>query len=132
MAMTLGAIKRLEYIQAHTELKEKLWIIVRALQKGLRDAGLNLGKTQSPVTPVFMKSGVSQATQMIYDLRENYGIFCSVVVYPVVPKDVVMLRLIPTAAHTLEDVEYTIKAFKEIKRKVDNNEYPDKMADFPR
>lgn len=132
MAMTLGAIKRLEYIQTHPELKEKLWVIVRALQKGLREAGLNLGKTESPVTPVFMKSGVSQATQMIYDLRENYGIFCSVVVYPVVPKDVVMLRLIPTAAHTLEDVEYTIKAFKEIKRKVDNNEYPDKMADFPR
>jgi glycine C-acetyltransferase len=130
MAMTLGAIHRLEYIQAHPELKEKLWIIVRALQKGLREAGLDLGKTESPVTPVFMKSGVPQATQMIYDLRENYGIFCSVVIYPVVPRDVVMLRLIPTAAHSLEDVEYTVKAFKEIKRKVDNNEYPDKIADF--
>jgi glycine C-acetyltransferase len=130
MAMTLGAIKRLEFIQAHPELREKLWTIVRALQKGLREAGLNLGKTESPVTPVFMKSGVPQATHMIYDLRENYGIFCSVVVYPVVPKDVVMLRLIPTAAHTLEDVEYTIKAFKEIKAKVDNNEYPDTLADF--
>ena len=100
MAMTLGAIKRLEFIQAHPEQKEKLWTIVRALQKGLREAGLNLGKTESPVTPVFMKSGVPQATQMILDLRENYGIFCSVVVYPVVPRDVVMLRLIPTAAHT--------------------------------
>jgi glycine C-acetyltransferase len=130
MAMTLGAIKRLEYIQTHPELKEKLWTIVRALQKGLREAGLDLGKTESPVTPVFMKSGVAQATQMIYDLRENYGIFCSVVIYPVVPRDVVMLRLIPTAAHSLEDVEYTVKSFKEIKRKVDNNEYPDKMADF--
>jgi glycine C-acetyltransferase len=130
MAMTLGAIKRLEFIQAHPELREKLWTIVRALQKGLREAGLNLGNTQSPVTPVFMKSGVPQATHMIYDLRENYGIFCSVVVYPVVPRDVVMLRLIPTAAHTLEDVEYTIKAFKEIKAKVDNNEYPDTLADF--
>jgi glycine C-acetyltransferase len=130
MAMTLGAIKRLEYIQEHPEQKEKLWKIVHALQKGLRDAGLNLGKTESPVTPVFMKSGVSQATQMIYDLRENYAIFCSVVIYPVVPRDVVMLRLIPTAAHTLEDVEYTIQAFKEIKEKVDNNIYPDKLADF--
>lgn len=130
MAMTLGAIKRLEFIQAHPEQKEKLWTIVRALQKGLRDAGLNLGNTESPVTPVFMKSGVSQATQMIYDLRENYGIFCSVVIYPVVPKDVVMLRLIPTAGHTLEDVEFTVKAFREIKAKVDNNEYPDKLADF--
>jgi len=130
MAMTLGAIKRLEYIQAHPEQKEKLWTIVRALQKGLRDANLNLGKTESPVTPVYMKSGVSQATQIIYDLRENWNIFCSVVIYPVVPRDVVMLRLIPTAAHTLEDVEYTIKAFKEIKAKVDKKEYPDKLADF--
>jgi glycine C-acetyltransferase len=130
MAMTLGVIKRLEFIQAHPEQKEKLWTIVRALQKGLREANLNLGKTESPVTPVFMKSGVNQATQIIYDLRENWNIFCSVVVYPVVPRDVVMLRLIPTAAHTLEDVEYTIKAFKEIKAKVDKNEYPDKLADF--
>jgi len=130
MAMTLGAIKRLEYIQTHPEHKEKLWIIVHALQKGLKDAGLDLGKTESPVTPVYMKSGVPQATQMIYDLRENYAIFCSVVIYPVVPRDVVMLRLIPTASHTLEDVEYTVKAFREIKAKVDNNEYPDKLADF--
>jgi glycine C-acetyltransferase len=130
MAMTLGAIKRLEFIQTHPELKQKLWTIVHALQKGLRDAGLNLGKTESPVTPVYMKSGVPQATRMIYDLRENYGIFCSVVVYPVVPRDVVMLRLIPTAAHTLEDVEYTIRAFKAIKAKVDNNEYPNTLADF--
>ncbi len=130
MAMTLGAIKRLEFIQAHPEQKEKLWKVVHALQKGLKEAGLNLGKTESPVTPVFMKSGVPQATQMIYDLRENYGIFCSVVIYPVVPRDVVMLRLIPTAAHTMEDVEYTIKAFREIKAKVDNNVYPDKLADF--
>jgi glycine C-acetyltransferase len=130
MAMTLGAIKRLEFIQAHPEYKEKLWIIVHALQSGLRGAGLNLGKTESAVTPVFMRSGVPQATQMIYDLRENYAIFCSVVVYPVVPKDVVMLRLIPTASHTLEDVEYTVKAFRDIKAKVDNNEYPDKLADF--
>jgi glycine C-acetyltransferase len=132
MTMTLGAIIRLEYIQAHPELIEKLWIIVHALQKGLRAAGLNLGKTESPVTPVFMKGGVPQATHMIYDLRENFGIFCSVVVYPVVPRDVVMLRLIPTAEHTLEDVEYTIKAFSEIKRKVDNNEYPDKLPDLKR
>lgn len=132
MAMTLGAIKRLEFIQAHPEQREKLWTIVRALQKGLRDAGLNLGKTESPVTPVFMKSGVPQATQMIYDLRENYAIFCSVVIYPVVPRDVVMLRLIPTAGHSMADVEYTVKAFREIKAKVDTNFYPDKLAEFPR
>jgi len=130
MAMTLGAIKRLEFIQEHPEQKEKLWTIVHALQKGLKEAGLDLGKTESPVTPVFMKSGVAQATQLIYDLRENYGIFCSVVIYPVVPRDVVMLRLIPTAAHSLQDVEYTIKAFSEIKHKVDNNEYPNEIAHF--
>lgn len=130
MAMTIGAIKRLEILKTHPEYKEKLWVIVRALQKGLREAGLNLGKTESPVTPVFMKCPLTQVTQLIYDLRENYGIFCSVVIYPVVPKDVVMLRLIPTAGHSLEDVEYTVKAFKEIKRKVDNDEYPHEMADF--
>ena len=132
MAMTLGAIKRLEFIQAHPEQKEKLWTIVRVLQKGLREAGLDLGKTESPVTPVYMKSGVPQATQMIYDLRENFGIFCSVVVYPVVPRDVVMLRLIPTASHSPEDVEYTVQSFKKIKAKVDNNVYPDEFKVFPK
>ncbi len=130
MAMTLGAIKRLEFIQAHPEYREKLWTIVRALQKGLKEAGLDLGKTESPVTPVFMKCALTQVTQLIYDLRENYSIFCSVVIYPVVPKDVVMLRLIPTAGHTLEDVEYTVKAFREIKTQIDNDEYPHEMADF--
>jgi glycine C-acetyltransferase len=130
MAMTLGAIKRLELIQAHPEYKEKLWVIVNALQKGLKEAGLDLGKTESPVTPVFMKCELYQVTQLIYDLRENFGIFCSVVIYPVVPKDVVMLRLIPTASHTLEDVEYTVKAFKELKRKLDNNLYPNEVVDF--
>ncbi|HAM08694.1 MAG: 8-amino-7-oxononanoate synthase [Bacteroidetes bacterium GWE2_41_25] len=130
MAMTIGAIKRLEIIKAHPEYKEKLWTIVHALQKGLKEAGLDLGKTESPVTPVFMKCPLTQVTQMLYDLRENYGVFCSVVIYPVVPRDVVMLRLIPTAAHSLEDVAYTIKTFKEIKKKIDNNEYPDEMADF--
>lgn len=130
MAMTLGAIKRLELIKAHPEYREKLWTIVNALQKGLREAGLDLGRTESPVTPVFMKGSLEQTTQLIYDLRENFNIFCSVVIYPVVPKDVVMLRLIPTAHHTLEDVEYTVNAFRELKRKVDNNVYPKVMADF--
>lgn len=131
MAMTLGAIKRLEFIKAHPEQREKLWKVVHVLQKGLREAGLNLGNTESPVTPVYIKSGLNQATQVIYDMRENYGVFCSVVIYPVVPRDVVMLRIIPTAAHSIEDAEYTVKAFKEIKIKVDNNVYPDKMAEFP-
>jgi len=130
MAMTLGAIKRLEFIQEHPEQKEKLWTIVRALQKGLREAGLDLGKTESPVTPVYIKSGLAHTTQLLYDLRENYGIFCSVVIYPVVPRDVVMLRLIPTADHTLEDVNYTVNAFKQIKWNIDNNKYPNEIADF--
>jgi glycine C-acetyltransferase len=130
MAMTLGAIKRLEILQAHPEYRENLWTIVRALQKGLKEAGLDLGKTESPVTPVFFKCALTQVTQLIYDLRENYNIFCSVVIYPVVPKDVVMLRLIPTAGHTLEDVNYTVKTFRELKRKIDNDEYPHEMADF--
>lgn len=130
MAMTLGAIKRLELIQANPEYREKLWTIVRALQSGLRESGLDLGKTESPVTPVFFKCPLEVVTQLIYDLRENYNIFCSVVIYPVVPRDVVMLRLIPTAAHSLDDVNYTVKAFREIKRKIDNDEYPHEMADF--
>jgi glycine C-acetyltransferase len=130
MAMTIGAIKRLELIQTHPEYREKLWKIVHALQKGLKEAGLDLGKTESPVTPVFMKCPLTQVTQMLYDFRENYGLFCSVVIYPVVPKDVVMLRLIPTASHTLEDVAYTVKTFKEIKHKIDNDLYPHEMKDF--
>jgi glycine C-acetyltransferase len=130
MAMTIGAIKRLELIKTRPEYREKLWNIVNALQKGLRDAGMDLGKTESPVTPVYFKCELFQVTQLIYDLRENYGIFCSVVIYPVVPRGVVMLRLIPTASHSFEDVEYTINAFKEIKVKLNNNLYPNEVPDF--
>lgn len=130
MAMTMGAIKRLELIKSNPAYREKLWTIVDALQSGLRKEGLDLGKTESPVTPVFFKCPLEQVTQFVYDLRENYGIFCSVVIYPVVPRGVVMLRLIPTASHSLEDVKYTVDAFKNIKRKLDNNEYPTEMADF--
>ncbi len=130
MAMTLGAIKRLEIIRTHPEYRERLWVIVKALQKGLKEAGLDLGRTESPVTPVFFKCPLGQVTQLIYDLRENFGIFCSVVIYPVVPKDVVMLRLIPTADHTIDDVKYTVNSFKELKRKIDNNLYPNVIADF--
>lgn len=130
MAMTIGAIKRLELIKTHPEYREKLWTIAHALQKGLKEAGLDLGNTESPVTPVFMKCPLEQVTQLVYDLRENHGVFCSVVIYPVVPRDVVMLRIIPTSQHTLEDVQYTINAFKSIKKKLDNNEYPDQLADF--
>lgn len=130
MAMTIGAIKRLEMIKEHPELRDKLWIIARALQDGFREAGFDLGKTQSPVTPIFLKGGIPQATQMTKDLRKNYGIFCSIVIYPVVPKGVIMLRIIPTAAHTLEDVKYTIDSFKEVKAKLESGFYPDEIADF--
>ncbi|MFA6403686.1 MAG: pyridoxal phosphate-dependent aminotransferase family protein [Salinivirgaceae bacterium] len=112
MPMVLGALKRLELLQNDNSLREKLWTIVRALQKGLRENGFNIGHTESPVTPVMMDGGVIEATNLILDLRENYGIFCSVVIYPVIPKGHILLRLIPTSAHTLEDVTRTINAFK--------------------
>ncbi len=130
MAMTAGAIKRLEMLRTMPELKENLWKIVNGLQSGLKNAGLDLGKTESPVTPVFLKGGVTEASQVTYDLRQNYGIFCSIVVYPVVPKGVIMLRIIPTAVHTMEDVEYTVNAFKEISEKLNNNAYPKEIPDF--
>jgi glycine C-acetyltransferase len=130
MAMTLGAIKRLEMIRQHPEYREKMWAIANALQKGFREAGFDLGRTQSPVTPVFFRGGLEQTTQLIKDLRHNYGIFCSVVIYPVVPKGTIMLRIIPTAAHSMEDVEYTVKCFREIKKKLETNAYPNEIADF--
>lgn len=130
MAMTIGAIKRLELIRDHPEKREKLWAITKALQSGLKEAGFDLGRTESPVTPIFLKGGVPQTTQLLKDLRQNYGIFCSVVIYPVVPRGVIMLRIIPTAAHTMEDVRYTIEAFKEVKKKLETGAYPDEIADF--
>ena len=130
IAMTIGAIKRLEMMITHPELRENLWKIANALQSGLREAGFDLGKTQSPVTPVFLQGGLAPTTQIVRDLRRNYGIFTSVVIYPVVPKGVIMLRIIPTAVHTMEDVNYTIQCFKEVKKKLDTNAYPDELADF--
>jgi glycine C-acetyltransferase len=118
MPMVEGALKRLELLRNCPELRERLWTIVKALQSGLHERGFDLGKTNSPVTPVFMKGSIPEATNVILDLRENYNVFCSIVVYPVVPKDVIMFRLIPTAVHTLEDVEYTLKAFSEVKEKL--------------
>ena len=123
MPMVVGALKRLELLQTQPELKEKLWVIVKALQKGLKENGLDLGVTESPVTPVYFHGGVNEGTAITMDLRENYNIFCSIVVYPVVPKDIIMLRLIPTSAHSLEDVEYTVKAFAEVKKKLDAGKY---------
>ena len=123
MPLVEGAIKRLELLRTCPELRDKLWTIVRALQNGLRERGFDIGKTNSPVTPVFMKGEVPEATNVILDLRENYNIFCSIVVYPVVPKDVILFRLIPTAIHTLEDVEYTLNAFSEVKEKLEAGKY---------
>lgn len=123
MPMVTGALKRLEMVQNQPELREKLWRIVRALQNGLKEKGFNIGNTESPVTPVFLKGGLDEATQLVHDLRENYGVFCSMVIYPVVPKGVIMLRLIPTAVHTLEDVRYTIDTFSKIKEKLDAGLY---------
>lgn len=127
MPMVIGAMKRLEMLRDEPEHREKLWTIVNALQKGLKEDGLNIGNTASPVTPVMLNGTIPEATQITYELREKYDIFCSIVVYPVVPKGTILLRLIPTAAHTLEDVKYTIKAFKEVKRKLDNKEYPNEF-----
>ncbi len=123
ISMVIGALKRLELLKTKPELKDKLWTIVDALQGGLKEKGFNLGDTQSPVTPVFLNGSVPEATNITFDLRENYSIFCSIVAYPVVPKGVIMLRLIPTAMHTLEDVEYTINAFAEVLEKLKAGKY---------
>ena len=129
--IVIGALKRLEVMRRDSSLKEKLWSITTKLQKGLKENGFNLGLTESCVTPVFLSGGVGEATNLTVDLRENYGIFCSIVTYPVVPKGVIMLRLIPTATHTEEDVEITINAFKEVKEKLFSGKYvSDKIANF--
>jgi glycine C-acetyltransferase len=123
MPLVLGGMKRLELLRTKPEMKDNLWKITRAVQSGLRDRGFFLGTTQSPVTPVLFKGGVGEAANMSMDLRENFHIFCSVVIYPVVPKDVIMFRIIPTAAHTMQDVEETLTAFSELKSKLDEGFY---------
>ena len=123
MPMVAGALKRLDMIRTMPELRANLWTIVNALQSGLRKEGFDLGKAASPVTPVFLNGTPSEAANLTYDLRENYDIFLSIVTYPVIPKGLILLRLIPTAVHTLEDVEYTINSFKKIKDKLDSGYY---------
>lgn len=123
MPLVIGAIKRLEMLRTMPELKDNLWKIVRALQEGLKEKGFNLGSTQSPVTPVILSGGVGEAASLTRDLRENFNIFCSVVIYPVVPKNIIMIRIIPTAVHTMEDVEETIAAFEAIKHKLKSGIY---------
>lgn len=114
MPLVEGNLKRLDMIRSMPELREKLWTITRALQKGLRERGFDIGKAEACVTPVFLQGNVAEATNILIDLRENHKVFCSVVVYPVVPKGVIMFRIIPTAMHSLEDVEYTLNAFGQI------------------
>ena len=131
MPITIGAIKRLELLQSKPELKGNLWNIANSLQSGLRKAGFNLGNTESAVTPVYLSGGVGEASNLTLDLRENFGIFCSIVTYPVVPKGVILLRLIPTAVHSIEDVNYTIESFSAIKDKLERGEYiSEKLASF--
>jgi glycine C-acetyltransferase len=125
MPMVIGLLKRLELLKNNPELREKLWYIAMALQKGLRERGFNLGVTNTMVTPVFLKGELPEATALTMDMRENYGIFCSIVIYPVIPKGLIELRLIPTAVHTLEDVQRTLDAFSEISEKLKNGYYLD-------
>lgn len=123
MPIVVGNLKRLELVKKHPELREKLWHNVRRLQQGLRERGLNIGKTNSPVTPVYLSGNASEAANLIIDIRENYNIFLSIVVYPVVPKGVMLLRLIPTAVHTDEDVDLTLNCFSEVAERLKEGYY---------
>lgn len=131
LPLVVGAIKRLELIRAHPEFRENLWKITKALQDGLKNNGFDIGTTSSPVTPVYLSGSIPEATNLILDLRENYDLFCSMVVYPVIPKGQIILRLIPTAIHTIEDVNYTIDCFSKIKDKLMTGKYmSEKIAAF--
>ena len=123
MPLTIGNLKRLELLRTRPELKDKLWENARKLQQGLKEKGFDIGNTDTPVTPVYMKGGVEEATAMVTDLRENYRVFASVVVYPVIPKGHIIYRLIPTSVHTDEDIQLTLKAFEETKKKLDEGAY---------
>lgn len=123
MPLVVSARKRLKMIQTMPELREKLWTIANGLQSGLKEAGFNIGTTNTQVTPVILQGGLGEATNLTLDLRENHDLFCSIVVYPVIPKGMIILRLIPTAMHTMEDVQYTIETFSKVKGKLEAGEY---------
>ncbi|MBL7697692.1 MAG: aminotransferase class I/II-fold pyridoxal phosphate-dependent enzyme [Chitinophagaceae bacterium] len=123
MPLVIGNLKRLELLRTQPQLKQKLWDNAKKLQNGLKERGFDIGKTDSVVTPVYMKGGVEEATAMVMDIRENYRIFCSIVVYPVIPKGHIIYRLIPTAAHTDQDIKETLEAFSATKKKLDAGEY---------
>ena len=123
MQLVVGARKRLNMLKTMPELKNKLWENVTALQSGLRARGFDLGTTQSCVTPVYLKGSIPEAMALVKDLRENYGIFCSIVVYPVIPKGLILLRLIPTATHNMDDINTTLDAFDAIRTRLENGTY---------
>jgi glycine C-acetyltransferase len=127
MPIVIGNLKRLELLRTQPQLKDQLWHNALKLQKGLKERGFDIGKTNTMVTPVYMKGGVEEATAMVTDLRENYHIFCSIVVYPVIPKGHIIYRLIPTASHTDKDIEETLRAFSETKAKLDAGTYKAEM-----
>jgi glycine C-acetyltransferase len=126
MPMVVGLRKRLELLKSQPELREKLWFIAISLQNGLKERGFDIGVTNTMVTPVFLEGELQEATAITMDLRENYGIFCSIVVYPVIPKGLIMLRLIPTALHTIEDVNRTLDAYSELAVKLKKGHYKEK------
>ena len=130
MPIVVGARKRLAMIKASSMYKDKLWTIVNALQTGLKERGFNLGDTNSCVTPVYMQGSVEEAQALVYDMRENHGIFCSIVLYPVIPKGMILLRLIPTASHTLQDVEDTLEAFSAVAVRLKQGDYKVEAANF--
>ena len=121
--LVYGIIKRIEMMKSRSEFKNKLWENVYSLQEGLKNRGFDIGNTQSCVTPVYLKGSIPEAMVLVKDLRENYGIFCSIVVYPVIPKGLILLRLIPTASHTIKDIEITLDAFSSIREKLQNGTY---------
>jgi glycine C-acetyltransferase len=123
MVLVEGALKRLDMLRTMPELKSKLWENVNALQGGLKKRGFDIGTTQSCVTPVYLKGSIPEAMALVKDLRENHGIFCSIVVYPVIPKGLILLRMIPTASHTMEDIEETLEAFSSIRERLENGTY---------
>jgi len=123
MQLVVGALKRLDMLRTMPELKEKLWDNVRALQGGLRERGFDLGTTETCITPVYLKGSIPEAMALVKDLRENFGVFCSIVVYPVIPKGMILLRLIPTTSHTMEDIEITLNAFSGIRERLENGTY---------
>ncbi|WP_440133216.1 aminotransferase class I/II-fold pyridoxal phosphate-dependent enzyme [Chitinophaga sancti] len=129
LPLVIGHLKRVELMRQHPEMKAKLWANVNKLQSGLKERGFNIGSTNSPVTPIYLQGDIPEATAMCLDLRENYNVFCSIVVYPVIPKGQIIYRLIPTAAHNDEDIELTLKAFSETKEKLDKKVY--NVAEIP-